>query len=203
MTTFPLEPPAEDAGHIVHYFDGRQDPYGQKLHQRSGRHLQKYALGRSQRNNEFVAMVSGDGSERGDTKKLQSHIVLPSNYIDEVWLGNEKIDKWLSIGNKALPAGDNYTFFLRFDDVVVSIRYLYAMDIDGRQATPRLYIDTDGTQVFTPGNAMRITTDLSTGSPRQVDPRYRGDVGGGPTTASPPTNSSQPCAERSSTPPAR
>lgn len=110
-------------------------------------------------------MVSGDGSERGDTKKLQSHIVLPSNYIDEVWLGNEKIDKWLSIGNKALPAGDNYTFFLRFDDVVVSIRYLYAMDIDGRQATPRLYIDTDGTQVFTPGNAMRITTDLSTGTP--------------------------------------
>lgn len=165
MTIFLSSPRQKTLVNIVHYFDGRQDPYGKNYINGLARHLQKYALGRSQRNNEFVAMVSGDGSERGDTKKLQSHIILPSNYIDEVWLGNEKIDKWLSIGNKALPAGDNYTFFLRFDDVVVSIRYLYAVDVNGKQATPRLYIDTDGSQVFTSGNAMRITTDLSTGTP--------------------------------------
>ncbi len=167
FTIFLSSPKQKTLVNIVHYFDGRQDPYGKKLVGSLARHLQKYALGRAQRNNEFVAYMSGDGSERGDTKQLQSHIVLPSNYIDGVWLGNTEVPNWLSIGTKALPAEDNYTFFLRFDDVVVSIRYLLATDVNGNQATPRLCIDTDGTQVFTPGTAMRITTDLSTGTPEK------------------------------------
>lgn len=164
MTIFLSSPSRKNLVNIAHYFDGRQDPYGKsKVGNGLSRHLQKYALGRAQRNNEFVALVSGDGSERDDTEKLQSHIILPSNYIDQVWLGREKVENWLAIGNRALSANDNYTFFLRFEDVVVSIRYLYTQDINGKTATPRLYIDSDGSQVFSIGNAMRLTTDLSSG----------------------------------------
>ncbi len=165
MTVFLTSPEHKNPVNVVHYLDGRQDPYGKSKVGSYARHLQKYALGRSQRNNEFVAYVSGDGSERGDTKKLQSHIVLPSNFIDEVWNGDKKIENWLGIGSQALSSDGNYTFFLKFEDVVVSIRYLMAKDIDGKDVKPGLYIDSDGTQSFANGNAMRLTADLSSATP--------------------------------------
>ena len=111
------------------------------------------------------AYLNKDGSERGDTKRLQSHIILPSNYIDEVWNGNTKIAKWLSVGSLPLSEADNRTFFLKFGDIVVSIRYLLANDITGKDVKPTLFIDTDGTQVFSNGNAMRITANLSDARP--------------------------------------
>ncbi len=165
MTIFLSSPKYRNPVNIVHYFDGREDPYGKVKAGSLARHLQKYALGRAQRNNEFVSYVSGDGTERGDTKRLQSHIILPSNYIDEVWNGNTEIKNWLSIGSQALSADDSYTFFLKSDDVVVSIRYLYAKDINGNDVKPSLYIDTDGKQVFSNGNAMRLTATLSEKTP--------------------------------------
>lgn len=168
MTIFLTSDKRKSIINVVHYFDGRQDPYGKAKVGSAGvaRHLQKYAIGRAQRANEFVTIISGDGSERGDTKKLQSHVLLPSNYIDEVWMGNTRYEDWLALGTQVLPAADNYTFFLRVEDVVVSIRYLYTCDVNGKVAVPKLCIDTDGTQVFASyGNAMRITTDLSAGTP--------------------------------------
>lgn len=167
MTVFMSSKKCKNPVNIVHYFDGRQDPYGKNKIGTLARHLQKYALGRAQRNNEFVVYMSGDGSERGDTKRLQSHIILPSNYIDEVWNGNTKIAKWLSVGSLPLSEADNMTFFLKFDDIVVSIRYLLAKDVSGKDVKPALCIDTDGTQVFTNGNAMRITANLSDTRPEK------------------------------------
>ncbi|MBR4850848.1 MAG: hypothetical protein IKU97_02170 [Tidjanibacter sp.] len=168
MTIFLTSDKRKSIINVVHYMDGRQDPYGKAKVGSAGvaRHLQKYALGRAQRNNEFVTIMASDGSERNDTKVLQSHVLLPSNYIDEVWMGNTREEDWLSLGTKVLPAADNYTFFIRVEDVVVSIRYIYTQTVQGKIASPKLCIDTDGTQVFsTYGNAMRITTDLSTGTP--------------------------------------
>lgn len=168
MTIFLTSDKRKSIINVVHYLDGRQDPYGKAKIGGAGvaRHLQKYALGRAQRGNEFVVVMSGDGSERNDTKVLQSHVLLPSNYIDEVWMGNTRYEDWLSLGTKVLPAAENYTFFIRVEDVVVSLRYLYTQNVQGTTAVPKLCIDTDGTQVFsTYGNAMRITTDLSAGTP--------------------------------------
>lgn len=167
MTIFLSGPKYRNPVNIVHYLDGRQDPYGKNKVGTLARHLQKYALGRVQRNNEFIVYISGDGSERGDTKKLQSHVILPSNYIDEVWNGNTRLKNWLSSGSVPLSEEDNKTFFLKFEDVVVSLRYLLVKDIDGKDVRPSLVIDTDGTQTFVNGNAMRITANLSSGTPEK------------------------------------
>lgn len=149
-----------------HYLDGRNDPYGKaKLSNGVARHLQKYAMGRAQRDNEFVAMIAGDGSERDDTQKLCSHIVIPATNVDEMWNGDTHIANFLGTSSKSLSAEDNFSFFLRFEDVVVSVRYLYTEDSAGKSATPSLNGDSDGSANFTQGIAMRLSTTLSSATP--------------------------------------
>ena len=169
MTVFLGSDRVKSMVNISHYFDGRNDPYGKSKVGSVTRHLQRYAMGRAQRDNEFVAMIAGDGSERDDTKKICSHVIVPSTNVDEVWIGDTELENWTAITSRSLGADDNYTFFLRFEDVAVAIRYLYVKDIDGKWVTPALHNDTDGTSSFTQGTAMRISADLSETVPEKWD----------------------------------
>ena len=165
LTVFLASDRIKSLVNVAHYLEGRSDPYGKKKVGSLARHLQKYAMGRAQRNNEFVVMMAGDGSERGDTEKMCSHIIVPATNVDEIWIGNTQVKDWLSVSSQSLNAEDKYTFFLRFEDVVVAIRYLLVEDVAGKTVTPVFMSDTDGSSSFTQGTAMRITSQLSSSTP--------------------------------------
>lgn len=172
MTIFLSSPSTKSVINVSHYFEGREDPYGKdKLSTGVTRHLQKYAIGRSQRNNEFVVMFSGDGSERDDTKALQSHIIVPVTNIDEVWIGDKYIANPLDEPKRNIDGESNGAFFMRFEDVAVAIRYLLVEGCDGKAVTPAYISDTDGTSGFTTGSyqstAMRLTSVLSATTPEK------------------------------------
>lgn len=151
---------------IAHYFEGREDPYG-KYVTSSGitRHLQRYAFARAHRDNEFVVMVSGDGSERSDTRRLASHVILPAEHLDEVWVGERRFSSVDEIYEEPLTEQGARCFFLRYGDVVIGIRYLYAEGVDGKQVTPMLVNERDSTNIYKVGHAMRLTAWLSDEQP--------------------------------------
>lgn len=151
---------------IAHYFEGREDPYG-KYVTSSGitRHLQRYAISRAQRDNEFVAMVRSDGSERTDTRRLASHIILPAEHLDEVWVGSRCFKSVEQISEEPLTQDEGMCFFLRYGDVAVGIRYLHCSSVDGKSVTPILVNENDSVNIYKVGHAMRLTAWLSDSQP--------------------------------------
>ena len=145
--------------------EGRSDPYGdKKLTTGQGiakaRQLTEYLLSCAQKENEVVCVVATDGKERTDTEKLCSHVLIPASKIDGLWDGNSKLEQLDNISSRALS--DTKTFFVRFEDVVIGIRFLLAKDVYGRDVPVNLINDNKKVSV---GKAMRLTVEHSTSRP--------------------------------------
>lgn len=174
FTIFLSSPTTKSVINVAHYLEGREDPYGKdKLASGITRNLQKYGVGRAQRDGEFVVMLSGDGSERNDTKALQSHIIVPVTNIDEVWIGDTYIANPLAESSRSIGGESKQSFFMRFEDVAVAIRYLLVEGCGGKTIIPSYISDSDGTSGFYTGSyqstAMRLTARLSENTPAKGD----------------------------------
>ena len=151
----------------AHYMEGRNDPFGRIPY--NGGHVWtcfRDAYARSQHENEVVVLQAGNGSDNIDPTNLKSHIIVPGNYVDEMWVGDERIEDWFAMsGNaKALQASSGYTYFSRIEDIVVSVRYLFTFGIDGKAKIPTLTYDaTNSNYVY--GTALRLTTTLAEKKP--------------------------------------
>lgn len=147
---------------FAHYMEGRNDPFGRINY---GSHVWtcfRDAYGRSQHENEFVAFQAGNGRDNPPSaSNLRSHIIVPGTYVDEMWVGDERIPDWFAMsGNaKALSSNGGMTYFARIEDIVVSVRYLFTFGTDGKAKTPMLTYDSDNSG-FVYGTALRITTEL-------------------------------------------
>lgn len=153
---------------FAHYMEGRDDPFGRIPY--NGGHVWtcfRDAWGRSQHNNEVVVLQAGNGRDMpGGASNLRSHIIVPGNYVDEMWVGNTRISNWFAMsGNaKSLSAQDGFTYFSRIEDVVVSVRYLFTFGTDGKAKTPILTYDATNSS-FVYGTALRLTTSLKDSTP--------------------------------------
>ena len=156
---------------FAHYMEGRNDPFGRIPY---GTHVWtcfRDAYARSQHNNEVVVLQAGNGRDNPPAaQNLRSHIILPGNYVDEMWVGDEQIEDWFAMsGNaKALQASSGYTYFSRIEDIVFSVRYLFTFGTDGKAKTPTLTYDaTNSNYVY--GTALRLTTSLAESRPLPAD----------------------------------
>ena len=159
---------------FAHYMEGRNDPFGRINY---GSHVWtcfRDAYARSQHENEVVVLQAGNGRDNPPkAENLKSHIIVPGSYVDEMWVGDEKIEDWFAMsGNaKALQASSGYTYFSRIEDVVFSVRYLFTFGTDGKAKTPILTYDaTNSNYVY--GTALRLTTIVADKQPAI------GDLGG-------------------------
>lgn len=159
----------------AHYMEGRNDPFGRINY---GSHVWtcfRDAYGRSQHDNEFVAFQAGNGRDNPPAaSNLRSHILVPGTYVDEMWVGDERIPDWFAMsGNaKALSADDGFSYFSRIEDIVVSVRYLFTFGTDGKAKIPVLTYDSENSG-YVYGTALRITTELKASRP---DPEELGGV---------------------------
>lgn len=150
-----------------HYMEGRNDPFGRIPY---GSHVWtcfRDAYARSQHDNEFVALQAGNGRDNPPSaSNLRSHIIVPGTYVDEMWVGNERILDWFAMSGdaKALNADGGRTYFCRIEDIVVSIRYLFTFGTDGKAKTPLLTYDSNNSG-YVYGTALRITTELKATGP--------------------------------------
>ena len=155
---------------FAHYMEGRNDPFGKIAY--NGGHVWtcfRDAWARSQHDNEVVVLQAGNGRDLpGGASNLRSHIIIPGNYVDEMWVGDEKVSNWFSMsGNaKALQASSGMTYFARIEDIVVSVRYLFTFGTDGKAKTPMLTYDATNSN-FVYGTALRLTTSLKDTTPTQ------------------------------------
>ena len=154
---------------FAHYMEGRNDPFGRIPY---GSHVWtcfRDAYGRSQHENEFVAFQAGNGRDNPPAaSNLRSHIIVPGTYVDEMWVGNERIPDWFAMSGsaKALNSAGGMTYFSRIEDIVVSVRYLFTFGTDGKAKTPILtYDSTNSGYVY--GTALRLTTELKATAPTQ------------------------------------
>jgi hypothetical protein len=99
------------------------------------RHLMPF-MQSSQNKGEMVMLVSGTKDHNCIKEYLNSTLILP-NYLNEIWLGNQKIDK-PAVGSK-ISLDDTQTFFARFEDVVFAFKFLYT-NAD-KNERPTLYND--------------------------------------------------------------
>ena len=152
---------------FAHYMEGRNDPFGKIPY---GSHVWtcfRDAYGRSQHENEFVAFQAGNGRDNPpQASNLCSHILVPGTYVDEMWVGNERIPDWFAMSGsaKALSKDSGWTYFSRIEDIVVSIRYLFTFGTDGKSKTPILTYDSTNSG-FVYGTALRLTTELKATTP--------------------------------------
>jgi len=152
---------------FAHYMEGRNDPFGKIPY---GTHVWtcfRDAWARSQHANEVVVLQAGNGRDLpGGASNLMSHVIIPGNYVDEMWVGDERIQNWFSMsGNaKSLQSSSGQTFFARIEDIVVSIRYLFTFGTDGKAKTPILVYDATNSN-FVYGTALRLTTSLKDSTP--------------------------------------
>ena len=152
---------------FCHYMEGRNDPFGRIFYGSHAWTCFRDAYGRSQHDNEFVAFQAGNGRDNPPSaSNLRSHIIVPGTYVDEMWVGNERIPDWFSMsGNaKALSADSGMTYFSRIEDIVVSVRYLFTFGTDGKAKVPMLTYDPDNSG-YVYGTALRITTELKASQP--------------------------------------
>lgn len=156
-----------DIINFAHYMEGRNDPFGRIPY---GSHVWtcfRDAWARSQNANEVVVLQAGNGRDNPPAaSNLCSHIIVPGTYVDEMWVGNERVSDWFAMsGNaKALNQAGGMTYFSRIEDIVVSIRYLFTFGTDGRMKTPVLTYDSNNSS-YVYGTALRITTELKGTAP--------------------------------------
>lgn len=147
----------------AHYLEGHNDPYGVTNYGSHAWQCFRCVHGRSQHENEVVFINAGNGRDEPTPlwTNIKSHFVVPGTYVDEMWIGNERINDWFAMtGNsKALQAASGYTYFSRIEDIVVSIRYLFTFGTDGKAKTPVLTYDTAG-KTFVYGTPLHLTTEL-------------------------------------------
>ena len=145
--------------------EGREDPYGlnplvtSQGHTKSF-HLAKYLIARAQNKNDVVFFVAADGKDRSDTKRLQSHVIIPSSKINELWNGNTKLTSWSSLTSMDLTS--EKCFFIKCDNVAVGIRFLLVKDVFGVDIPVTLYNDNISVSA---GKAMRLTATHSATTP--------------------------------------
>lgn len=152
---------------VAHYMEGRNDPYGKINYGSHTWTCFRDAYGRSQNNNQFVALQAGNGRDNPPkAENLVSSIIVPGTYVDEMWIGNEKLVDWFSMpGNaKNLSPASGNTYFIRIEDVVVSIRYLFTFGTDGKDKTHVLKNDSAS---YVYGIALRVGTELKSTAPTQ------------------------------------
>ena len=155
----------------AHYMEGRDDPFGRIPY--NGGHVWtcfRDAYGRSQHENEVVFFQAGNGRDNPGGTNLKSHIIVPGTYVDEMWVGDERIPDWFSMsGNaKALSKSGGMTYFSRIEDIVVSIRYLFTFGTDGKSKVPVLTYDSNNS-TYVNGTALRITADIKDTKPSQSE----------------------------------
>jgi len=80
-----------------------------------------------------------------------------------MWNGNTQITDWSAISEQPLSTDDKQTFFLRFEDVAVGIRYLLVQN-DEDAAVPVSIVNKKKT-VSNMGDAMHLSAQLSAGTP--------------------------------------
>lgn len=170
----PFGPRQKTLVNIVHYFDGRQDPYGKTTTSGSSpAEIRPRTFAAQQR-------IRGDGLGRrfGARRHRRSSSRTSScrrTTSTRCGSATRRSTNGSRSATRRFLRATTTRFFLRFDDVVVfdplPLCYGYRRQA-GYSAASHRHRRHAGLH---PGNAMRITTDLSTGTP-QVDPRYRGDV---------------------------
>lgn len=159
--------------HISSVFDGRSDPYGEKLvNGTKPRHLRNYLTARAQREltsgSEMVFLISGDGSERDDTQILNHYVILPADRHDGMWNGNAKLENVATDCRIALSNEGNKTIFIRFGDAVAGLRYLKAVDVYGVDLNSIYLVNTPNKpQSISAGTAMYIQSQLSNSKPEK------------------------------------
>jgi hypothetical protein len=136
---------------IAYVMEGRDDPYGTWSYEGKGeklknlmpanypanggwnktRHLMPF-MQSAQNKGEFVMLAAGEKDHNCINNYLNSTIILP-NTFDELWMGNTKIKVPETGGQRALD--DTGTFFARFEDVAIAIRYLWSNADKGARAT--------------------------------------------------------------------
>lgn len=150
---------------IAHYMEGRGDPYGFLPGTYS--HVwtcYRDAFARAQHDNQIVFLEAGNGRDNPNATNLMSHFLIPKTNVDELWVDDTQVTDW---GSE--PSGD--CFFIKIDDVVVSIRFLYGFDKNGASVTHTLYDDSGtGTRNYYVLNngthtAARISTMLNENTP--------------------------------------
>lgn len=161
--------------HISSIFEGRSDPYGENQvsvgNGSKPRHLVEYLLARSHRiienGSEMVFMISGDGSDRGDTKILNHYTIIPADRHDGVWNGNTNIQSLQEGAVQVLSQEDNNTLFIRFGDAAIGIRYLKVLNVQGEDviSNVRLVNTPNKTQSISAGTAMYLQAQLSMSKP--------------------------------------
>ena len=153
---------------FTHYMEGRNDPFGRNPY--NGGHVWccfRDAWARAQHENEVVVLQASNGRDQpGGAANLQSHIIVPGTFVDEMWVGNTKIEDWFAMsGNaKALQVQDGLSYFSRIEDVVFSVRYLFTFGTDGKAKTPLLVYDANNSN-YVYGTALRVTTTLKETTP--------------------------------------
>lgn len=163
---------------ISSVLEGRNDPYAENQvvtgqgHTKP-RHLRDNLLARAQRDvtsggavrgSEMVFLLAADGSETSVINdKVRSHVIIPASKIDGMWNGNTQITDWSAISEQPLSTDDKQTFFLRFEDVAVGIRYLLVQN-DEDAAVPVSIVNKKKT-VSNMGDAMHLSAQLSAGTP--------------------------------------
>ncbi|MDE3254176.1 MAG: hypothetical protein KGO92_15345, partial [Bacteroidota bacterium] len=121
------------------------------------RHLMPF-MQAAQNKGEFVMLVAGEKDHNCIYDYLNSTIILP-DYFDEIWMDNQPVSV-PKIGEH-VSMGKAHTFFARFEDVVIALRFLW--DNTGGKTSAVLYNDGfrfhSAREGFTlPDNrAMRIT----------------------------------------------
>lgn len=151
-----------------HYLEGRNDPFGRINY---GSHTWtgfRDAYARSQHENEFVALQASNGRDNPPAaSNLRSHILVPGSYVDEMWIGDERIPDWFAMsGNaKSLSTESGLTYFSRIEDIVVSVRYLFTFGTDGKTKIPILTYDSAVNCSYVYGTALRLTTSLKETQP--------------------------------------
>lgn len=161
--------------------EGRDDPYGENEvitgqgHSKP-RHLRDYLLARAQRDvvsggavrgSEMVFLLAADGSDASViSDKIRSHVIFPcGNKVDALWNGNTQIGDPASISSagEALSTEDHQTFFIRFEDVAVGIRYLLVQNDAGAEVPVSIFNKnkTDSNM----GDVMHLSAQLSEDTP--------------------------------------
>ncbi len=152
---------------IAHYMEGRNDPYGKINYGSHTWTCFRDAYARSQHDNQFVALQAGNGRDNPPAaSNLVSSIIVPGTYVDEMWIGNERITDWFAMpgGASSLSPASGNTYFLRIEDVVVSVRYLFTFGTDGKD---KQHILINESASYTYGIALRIGTELKATAPAQ------------------------------------
>jgi hypothetical protein len=126
---------------IVFVMEGRDDHYGtwsatgmgEKMKDRmpanypanggwnKTRHLMPF-MQSAQNKGEMVMLVAGEKDHNCINSYLNSTIILP-NTFDEMWIGNNKMNLPLKMGETALDK--TKTFFAKFEDVAIAFRFLW------------------------------------------------------------------------------